>query len=137
MHIIYSGRLCFEHNFMLDAIIYNILYLIYFYIIKQIRNSTYNHLFASLKVRRKFCKWLAWYLRNSISSALFLSSTSFRSLISFSRISLFFFSSYARYSRLSLRYCSSLIWVSSSGVPCSDCSCLRMENVNELSYSVS
>lgn len=58
-----------------------------------------HHLFASLTDLKKFWRWLAWYFKKSISSALFLSSANFFYLICFSRASFFFFNSSAVYSK--------------------------------------
>lgn len=92
-----------------------------------------DHLLASLTERKKFWRWLAWYFKKSISSALFLSSASFFSFICFSSASFFFFSSSAVSSSLFFFSYSYRIEVLSSGAPCSACSCFLIAKVRELS----
>ena len=100
----------------------------------RIQNDMYaNHLFPSLTDLKKLCKWLAWYLRKSISSARFLSSLIFLSFICFYKASFFFFNSYTFYSHVVFFYSNYIIVVWSYGAPCSAWSCFLMEKVSELS----
>lgn len=76
------------------------------------------HLLASLTDLRKFWRWLAWYFKKSISSALFLSSANFFYFIYFSRASFLFLSS-STFSSFKLFFSySSRIAIASSGAPC-------------------